>query len=133
MKRTSTSRWRRFLLILGALVIGMTPAVAAPATATTTDFGYGLFCYEFLPDGRIVRYICRPLKIELQQQWPPIPPDDCPPCGPVFIWREDPLLPISIRNGINQGIVSGLTSLGLAAAATSQPTRDGYRAEAMRT
>lgn len=130
MKRTSTARWRRFLLIIGALVIGLTPAVAVPATAAATDFGSGLFCYYFTQDGRIVRYLCRPLPI-LQVQWPPWPPDPCR-CGPVFLWRDDPVLPESIENGISQGIVSGLTTLGQAAAATSQPSRDGYRAEAMR-
>lgn len=127
MKRTSTVRWRRFLLIIGALVLGLTPAVAVPTTAAATDFSSGLFCYYFTRDGMIVRYLCRPLPI-LQVQWPHWPPD----CGPVFIWREDPVLPESIENGISQGIVSGLTTLGQAAAATSQPTRDGFRAEAMR-
>lgn len=133
MKRTSTARWRRFLLIIGALVMGLTPAVVAPTTAAATNFSSGLFCYYFTQDGRIIRYLCRPLPI-LQVQWPPIPPPEgCPPCGPVFIWRDDAVLPESIENGISQGIVSGLTMLGQAAAATSQPSRDGYRAEAMRT
>ena len=131
MKRTSTARWRRFLLIIGALVIGLTPAVAVPTTAAATNFSSGLFCYYFTLDGRIVRYLCRPLPI-LQVQWPPVPPTGCPPCGPVFIWRDDPVLPESIENGISQGIVSGLTVLGQAAAAASQPSRDGLRAEAMR-
>jgi hypothetical protein len=131
MKRTSTVRWRRFLLIIGALVLGLTQAVAAPTTATATDFGSGPFCYYFTRDGLIVRYICRPLFIQLVQ-WPPRPPDPCRPCGPVFLWRDDPVLPESIENGISQGIVSGLTTLGQAAAATSQPSRDGFRAEAMR-
>lgn len=132
MKRPSTTRWRRFLLIIGALVIGLTPAVAAPTTAAATHFSSGLFCYYFTQDGRIVRYLCRPLMIEVARQWPPIPPDDCRPCGPVFIWREDPFLHDSIENSISQGIVSGLAVLGQAAASTSQPTRDGLRAEAMR-
>ena len=132
MKRTPTTRWRRFLLILGALVIGVTPAVATPASAGPVGFGHGLFCYDITQDGRIVRYLCRPLKIELQLRWPPIPPDGCLSCGPVFLWREDPVLPDSIENSVRQGIVSGLTVLGEAAASTSQPTRDSLRAEAMR-
>jgi hypothetical protein len=128
MKRTSTARWRRFLLIIGALVIGLTPAVAVPTTAAATNFGSGPFCYYFTQDGRIVRYLCRPLVMEYIQ-WPG---DGCRPCGPVLIWREAPVLPESIENGISQGIVSGLTTLGQAAAATSQQSRDGLRAEAMR-
>jgi hypothetical protein len=132
MKRISTVWWRRFLLIIGALVIGLTQAVAAPTTATATDYNSGLFCYYFTQNGLIVRYLCRPLFVHVVQ-WPPWPPPEgCPPCGPVFIWRDDPVLPESIENGISQGIVSGLTVLGQAAAATSQPSRDGLRAEAMR-
>ncbi len=120
------------MLIVGALVMGLTPAVAAPATAVADPFGYGLFCYRITQDGRIERYLCRPLVIEVAREWPPVPPDGCLSCGPTFIWREDPLLPDSIENSVSQGIVSGLTVLGQAAASTSQPTRDSLRAEAMR-
>ncbi|NJM83704.1 MAG: hypothetical protein HC844_15690 [Tabrizicola sp.] len=83
-------------LIIGALVIGLTPAVAVPATAAATNFGSGVFCYYFTQDGRIVRYLCRPLKIELVRQWP-IPPDGCLSCGPMFMWREDPRCPTASR------------------------------------
>jgi hypothetical protein len=132
MKRISNVRWRRFLLIIGALVIGLTQAVAAPTTAAATDFNSGQFCYFVIQNRVIVRVICRPLFIQVAVQWPR-PPDPCRPCGPAFLWRDDPVLPESIENSISQGIVSGLTVLGQAAAATSQPSRDAFRAEAMRT
>ncbi|HYQ61996.1 hypothetical protein [Actinophytocola sp.] len=128
MKRTSTIRWRRFLLIMGALVIGLTQAVAAP-TGATADPVRSPFCYEVTQNGLIVRVLCPPLLVR-RMFWPG---QDCPPCGPAILWREDPLvLPESVENSINQGIVSGLSVLGQAAAATSQPSRDAFRAEAMR-
>jgi hypothetical protein len=128
MKRTSTIRWRRFLLILGALVIGLTQAVAVP-TSATADPLRSPFCYPVIQNGLIVRVVCPPLLV--RRMWWLDP--ECRRCGLAFLWREDPLvLPESIENSVSQGIVSGLTMLGQAAAATSQPSRDAFRAEAMR-
>jgi hypothetical protein len=128
MKRPSTVRWRRFLVLIGALVIGLTSAVAAPTVASAGPIGRP-FCFPVIQFGRIIRWECPPVLV--RKLWPP--DGGCPPCGQAFLWREDPLvLPETIQNSISQGIVAGLSMLGQAAAATSQQSRDGFRAEAMR-
>lgn len=129
MKRPSTARWRRFLVLIGALVVGLAPAVAAP-TVAAADGPFSPFCWVRTENGVYVRVFCRPIQIQLVR-WPDWP--ECPQCGLTFLWREYPaVLPESVENSINETIVSGLVTLGQAAAATNPSSREGLRAEAMR-